>query len=84
MRTGIDVRLNKGCFVCNVNNGQWEFVSIDAPDKSGDYNMDAEIFFSSPEKLIGRLAHISEKTWFNPQLFFTFISDFRKTNNIYT
>jgi len=83
MRTGKDVNLDKGCFVGNTQNGQWEFVSIDAPEKSVDYNMDAEDFFSSPEKLIDWLGHISEKTWFDSQLFFSFIHDFRRSNNIY-
>lgn len=82
-RTGKVIPISEGFFTGNPFTGEWVFISDDAPEKSGDYNIAVADMMKSPEALCDRLAHTSEKTWFEPTKFFEFFHRFREANNLY-
>ena len=82
-RTGQKVRLSDGFFTANPATGDWSFVSIGAPERPGDYNIEAALMVKSPEALVDWIAHLSEKSWFDPKKFCDFFARCRKANGLY-
>lgn len=82
-RTGNEVLLSDGYFVAETDKGEWFFVSIDAPERHGDYNISVSSLTKSPEALIDWLAHLEDKTWFNSNKFVSFFSRLRANNNLF-
>jgi len=82
-RTGHKILLSDGYFVANPSTAEWSFVSIDAPESPGDYNVAVESLTKSPEAFVDWIAHLNDKTWFDAKKFANFFSRFRKENNLY-
>lgn len=82
-RTGADILLSDGWLVADASTGEWSFVSIDANEKAYDYHIELRELIKSPEAFVDWLAHLSEKTWFDPRKFFAFFERFREKNNLY-
>jgi hypothetical protein len=82
-RTGKDISLRDGFFTADPFTGEWSFVGKDAPEKSGEYNVAVDDLLSSPKSLVDWLAHLHEKTWFDPEKFFQFFERFRESNGLY-
>lgn len=82
-QTGASIDLAAGFFVADVHTGVWGFVSKDAPDRMGEYWIQASELVRSPEALVDWLAHLYEKSWFDPVKFFEFMHAFRKENDLY-
>jgi len=82
-RTGNEIQLEDGFFVASPFIGDWEFVSRDAPENHGDYNIAVKDLVKSPGALVDWFAHLREKTWFNPDQFFDFFKKFRNENGLY-
>ncbi|MBN2208031.1 MAG: hypothetical protein JW759_01870 [Candidatus Coatesbacteria bacterium] len=82
-RTGNRIPIEDGFFVGSPLTGEWEFVSIDAPEARAEYNVRVGDLVGSPAALVDWLAHLREKTWFKPDLFFAFFTRFRKENELY-
>ena len=81
-RTGKLIEIKDGFFASPNHSGDWEFVDRDAPSHN-DYNIKVSDLTQTPEALIDWLAHLNEKTWFDPKKFFDFIQDFRNRNGIF-
>lgn len=82
-RTGNKIPLSEGFFVADHTCGEWSFVSTDAPEKHGDYNVPVDDICKSPEALVDWIAHLNEKSWFDAKKFADFFARFRKENNLY-
>ena len=82
-RTGNIIPIEDGFFVASPSTGEWQFVSVNAPEELGDYNVAVTRLIRSPAALVDWLAHLDEKTWFKPDLFFTFFTRLRKENKLY-
>lgn len=82
-KTGKKILLLEGYFVADPNTGNWSFVSADAPEASGEYDVAVTKLVKSPEALVDWMAHLNEKTWFVPQKFFDFFTKFRKANKLF-
>lgn len=70
-------------FVVDMGSAEWSFVSKDAPEKHGDYNVAVANIVKSPEALVDWVAHLNEKTWFDPKKFADFFTRFRKENELF-
>ncbi len=82
-RTNEQILLSDGYLVCNASTGEWSFISIDAEGHNFDYEIQLDRIVNSPEALIDWMAHLQEKSWFNPIKFFQFFDRFRRENNLY-
>ncbi len=82
-RTGKHVPIDECYFTADPISGEWEFICKEAPKKAGEYNIAVAALIKTPEALCDWLAHLSEKTWFNPAKFFGFFHRFRKANNLF-
>ena len=82
-RTDKEILLSDGFYIGAPSTGEWCFVCKDAPENPGDYPIAVSDLTKSPESLVDWMAHLNEKTWFNPKKFFEFFEDFRKKNQLY-
>lgn len=82
-RTGNSIRLSDGFFTFNKRTKDWLFLSADAPEKAGDYNIEVSQLVKSPEALVDWIAHLSGKSWFDAKKFCDFFVRFRKENGLY-
>lgn len=82
-RTSKSLPVAEGFFVADVGSAEWSFVSKDAPEKHGDYNVAVASIVKSPEALVDWIAHLNEKTWFDSKKFADFFTGFRKANNLF-
>ena len=82
-RTGQHTPLVDGYLVANIRTGQWSFVNVDADEYISDYNFPITDLIKSPEALVDWMAHLDDKTWFDPYTFFEFFKRFRKDNHLY-
>ena len=82
-RTEKRIPLSDGFFVANPGNGEWSFVSKDAPERRADYNIAVANIIKTPEALVDWMAHLNEKTWFDARKFMDFFTRFRKDNALY-
>ena len=82
-RTGNVIQIDDGFFTADPFSGGWEFICEAAPEKRAEYNIPVSDLIKSPEALCDWLAHISEKTWFDPAKFFDFFTRFREANGLY-
>lgn len=83
-RTAKQVFLSDGFFVADPSTGEWSFVGVDAPERHGDYNVPVNDIIKSPEALVDWIAHLNEKTWFDPTKLADFFTRFRKANNLFS
>lgn len=81
--TGNEISLAEGFLVADVFTGQWKFVSISAPERPSDYSVRLRELVKSPEALVDWLAHLDEKTWFDPAKFFAFFTRLRRDNKLF-
>jgi len=63
--------------------GKWLFVSTKADEDFNEYHFPIADFFNSPAATVDRLAHLSEKDWFDPKDFCAMIHRFRKATDSY-
>jgi|SRR5450759_2731570 hypothetical protein len=77
--TGKQFLLRDGFFTANQASGEWKFTSKTTPKKRSEYHISVSDLIKSPESLCEWLAHISEKTWFDPVKFFAFFRRYRPT-----
>jgi hypothetical protein len=63
--------------------GKWMFVSTDAPEDVNEYHFPIAYFFQSPSATIDWLAHLNEKSWFDPKSFCDMIDRFREATDSY-
>lgn len=82
-RTNEAVFLSQGAFVADPGTGEWSFVSVQAPEEHGDYAVPVSAIVKSPEALVDWLAHLNEKTWFDPKKFIDFFTRFREANKLF-
>ena len=82
-RTGEEVLLSDGYLISDASNGEWSFVSVDAPEAAYDYHIEFSTLLKSPEAFVDWMAHLNEKTWFKPDKYLAFFERFRKANNLY-
>ncbi len=82
-RTRKELPLSDGHFVADFGSGEWSFVSAEAPEQHGDYNIPVASIVKSPEALVDWIAHMNEKTWFSPKKFADFFTRFRKENDLF-
>jgi hypothetical protein len=57
---------------------KWLFVSSEAPEDFNEYHFEIADFFKSPASTIDWLAHLHEKSWFDPSDFCQMIHRFRE------
>ena len=57
--------------------GHWLFVSTKAPEDFNEYHFKIRDFFKSPSATVDWIAHLSEKSWFDPADFCAMIHRFR-------
>lgn len=81
--TGAQIPLDKGFLVGNSHTGEWSFQSSQAPEKMADYAIPLGDVAASPQGLVDWLAHLREKSWFDPAKFFDFMVSFRRENNLF-
>lgn len=82
-RTGEQLLLSDGWLIADASTGEWSFVSTDAEDHAYDYYIELRALLKSPEALVDWLAHLNEKSWFEPRKFFAFFERLRRENNLY-
>lgn len=82
-RTREMIPLAEGFFVVSMGSAEWSFVSKDAPEMHGDYNVAVANIVKSPEALVDWIAHLNEKAWFDPKKFADFFTRFRKENELF-
>ena len=82
-RTGKVIPLSEGAYVATAGTGEWAFVAADAPDQQGDYSVAVASLSKSPEALVDWVAHLNEKSWFDPKKLADFFTRFRKQNNLF-
>jgi len=82
-RTGKRIPLREGFLVADASTGEWLFVSTNAPERAYDYDIQVASLVKSPEALVDWLAHLNEKSWFNPKKFFSYFERFRSDNDLY-
>ena len=82
-RTNSKTIMADGFFVAEPSTGEWLFVCKDAPDLPGDYCIKVADIFKSPAAFVDWIAHLNEKTWFDPNKFADFFTRLRKANNLY-
>lgn len=82
-RTKKDIELSKGFLVADPKTGEWYFLSKDAPEEVGDYNVPVAELLKSPETFVDWMAHLNEKSWFRPKEFFQLFDRLRSENNLY-
>jgi hypothetical protein len=82
-RTDKLIQLEDGFFTADPFTGTWQFVSANAPESGADYNIPVSDLIKSAESLVDWLAHIHQKTWFKPDLFFDFFVRFRRENGLF-
>lgn len=81
--TGQEILLNKGYFVAVIETGEWKFISNEAPETSGLYQVRIADIIKSPQAFVDWMAHLYEKSWFNADKFFRFLTTFRAENKLY-
>jgi hypothetical protein len=63
--------------------GDWIFVSLAAPERWNDYNIEISQFFKSPSATVDWLAHLHEKHWFDANDFCAMLDRFREATDSY-
>jgi len=76
-KTGEKIRFVDGFLICNTNTGEWQFVCAEAEQNPAEYYIPVKEMLSSDWEFIDWMAHISEKTWFDPQKWFDFFRRLR-------
>jgi hypothetical protein len=82
-RTKEDIKLANGFFVANPKTGEWYFLGPNAQESQDDYSVAVVELLSGPEKFVDWMAHLNEKTWFQPDKFFDFFDRLRSENDLY-
>jgi hypothetical protein len=79
-RTGETVDLADGYFVGHFHTGEWQFNSRDAPSEMHDYNVAVMQILGSPREFCDWMAHLYQKSWFDPNKFFQFFVRFKEAD----
>ena len=82
-RTGVQIPVAEGFFVADPGTAEWSFMSREALELHGGYNISASDIVKSPEALVDWIAQLNDKTWFDSKRFVDFFTRFRKANKIY-
>ena len=82
-RTGKAIPIEDGFFVAEPGTGSWQFIAKGSPENHGDYDIAVSDLIKSPESLVDWLAHLRQKSWFDPAAFFDFFVRFRKDNSLF-
>jgi len=61
--------------------GKWLFVSTEAPEDFNEYHFEIVNFFKTPAATVDWLAHLHEKSWFDPDDFCQMMHRFREATN---
>ncbi len=82
-RTEKVIQLSEGAYVATPGTGEWAFIAKDAPEQASDYAIAVADLSKSPEALVDWVAHLNEKSWFDPKKLADFFTRFRKQNNLF-